>query len=377
VKITDIKAIPLFIPLKESPPFCANPKRRSYHVLVKVFTDEGITGYGEAIPFTPGAISTFIEEGLKPRLLGENPMHIERLWDMMYRINFGHGIRGISLYAISAVEIALWDIIGKYRSLPVYEMLGGLCKDKIKAYASLMEYKKPEDVASIALRWAEEGYTAIKVHQGGDTVIESVKAVRQAIGYDIVIMVDVNGAWTPRQAVEKAKELEQYGVLWLEEPVWPVDDYDGLAYVKDKSNIPLASGENEHTHYGFREMIAKRAVDIIQPIVLQAGGILECRKIFALAEAWNLKISTNSFFFGPGVAATIHLGLSNMRSEYVEANAVPLEASLIQPPLRPEKGYVTVPDKPGLGIEIDEDVVKKYRVTTRRESKLLLQNSGQ
>ncbi len=362
MKITDIKAIPLFIPQKEiSPlPLSAKSKRRGYHLLVEVVTDEGITGYGEAYPFTIGAISKFIEEELKPRLLGENPMHIERLWDMMYHVRYGHGVKGITIYAISAVEIALWDIIGKWRNLPVYEMLGGLCRDKIKAYASLMEYKKPKDVAGIALRWAEEGYTAIKLHQGGDTVIESVKAVRQAVGHNIDLMVDVNGAWTPRQAVEKAKEMEQYGVLWLEEPVWPVDDYDGLAYVKDKSNIPIAAGENEYTHYGFRELIAKRAVDILQPDAIMSGGILECRKIFALAEAWNLQIATHSFFYGPGIAATLHLSLSNMRSEYIEINAVPLEAFYIQPSIRPEKGYVRASDKPGLGIEIDEDVVKKY-----------------
>ena len=367
MKITDIKAIPLLIPLKEIPPFSVSGKNPLFHtdVLVKVFTDEGITGYGEAFRYPPAAVSTCIEEGLKPHLLGENPMHVERLWNLMYNITSGEwGRKGTPLHAISGVEIALWDIIGKYRNLPVYEMLGGLCKDKIKAYATLPKYEKPEDVATIALRCMEQGYTAIKLHQGGDTVIETLKLIRQAIGYDIVLMVDViDGAWIPRQAVEKAKEMEQYGVFWLEEPVWPTDDYDGLAYVKDKSNIPIAAGENEYTHYGFREMIAKRAVDIVQPSVTKAGGILECRKIFALTEAWNLQIEPHSPYLGPGIAATLHLSLSNMRSEYVEIKYSPPEAPFIQPSLRPERGYVTVPDKPGLGIEIDEDVVKKYSYT--------------
>lgn len=360
MKITDIKTIPLYIPLKETPPFCANPKRRGYHLLIKVFTDEGIVGYGEAYPFTTGAISAFIEEELKPHLVGENPLRIEKLWDMMYRLRFGHGTRGITIHAISAVEIALWDILGKYRNLPIYEMLGGLCKDKIKAYASLMEYKKPADVADISLRWVKEGYTAIKVHQRADIPIESVREARQAVGDDIVIMLDVNGVWTPREAIEKSKILEQYGLRWLEEPIWPIDDYDGLAYLRENSNILIAAGENEYTHFGFKELVVKHAVDIVQPDVILSGGIMECRKIFALAEAWNLGIATHSFFFGPGVAATLHLSLSNMRSEYVEINAVPLEAFYMQPPLRPEKGYLTLPDKPGLGIEIDEDVVKKY-----------------
>ena len=155
MKITDIKTIPLYIPMRETPPFSANPKRRGYHLLIKVFTDEGTVGYGEATAFNVGAIRAVIEEGLKPHLVGENPLHIERLWDMMYRLRMGHDTKGIAMYAISAVEIALWDILGKYRNLPIYEMLGGLCKCKIKAYASLMEYKRPEDVADISLRWVD------------------------------------------------------------------------------------------------------------------------------------------------------------------------------------------------------------------------------
>lgn len=363
MKITDVKAIPLLIPLKETPPFSMGTMTCSqYHVLVKVLTDEGLTGYGEAWRFTSGAVSTFIEEALKPLLIGENPMHIERLWDLMYRTTFRYGRKGLALHCISGVEIALWDVIGKFRNLPVYEMLGGLCRDKITAYASLPQYQTAEDVATSAIRCVEQGYTAVKLHlHHMAAYVESVvKTVRKAIGYDIVLMVDVNGAWTPRQAVEKIKELEQYRVLWVEEPIWPMDDYDGLAYVKDRSNIMIAAGENEYTHYGFREMIAKRAVDIVQPDLTKSGGILECRKILALAEAWNLQIATHSLYFGPGIAATLHFSLSNMRSEYVEIGFVSPEASFIQPPLRPERGYLAVSDKPGLGVEIDEAVVERY-----------------
>lgn len=360
MKIVDIKSIPLFIPLKETHPFSANPKRRGYHVLVEVSTDEGITGYGEAVPFTHGTISAFIEQQLKPLLVGKNPMYVEGLWDVMYRQRFGHGIKGISIYALSAVEVALWDIIGKARNLPIYEMIGGLCRDKIKAYASLMTYRKPEDVAEISLRWVEEGYKAVKIHQGASNAIESVKAVRDAVGDDIKIMLDVNGAWNAQEAIKKAKELERYNLLWLEEPIWPVDDYDGLARLRDKTDILIAGGENEFTHYGFRELITRHAVDIIQPDVIMTGGILACRKIFALAEAWNLQIATHSFFYGPGIPASIHLNLSNMKSEWVEINAVPLETYFIKPAFRPEKGYVSVPDNPGLGIEIDEEVISKY-----------------
>ena len=360
MKITGVQAIPLLIPLKETPPLSLSGRASAYHVLVKVFTDEGITGYGEAFRFTPNAVCTFIEEALKPLLIGQNPLQIEKLWKQMYDTTFRYGRKGIGLHAISGIEIALWDIVGKWRNLPLYEMLGGLCRDRIKGYASLHCYHNPEEVATIAMRCVKQGYSAIKLHQRD---MESVNVVRQAIGPEIMLMVDVGGAWTPRESIEKARELEKYGVLWLEEPVSPMDDYDGLAYVRDKSDILIAAGENEYTHYGFRDMIARRAVDIIQPDVIKAGGILECRKIFALAEAWNLQIAMHCFCFGPGVAANLHLSLSNTRSEWVEVSAQIPEASFIQPDLRPEDGWLSVSDRPGLGIEIDEDVVKRYPYT--------------
>ena len=362
MKITDIRTIPLRIPLKETDPLSANPKRRSIHILVEVVTDDGLTGYGESIPYTYGSVGGYIEQQLKPLFVGEDPMRIEMLWDRAYRQSYGHGIAGISIHALSAVEVALWDILGKARGLPVYEMIGGLSKEKVNAYASLMEYREVEQVAKISVRWVEEGYKAVKIHQGRSNAVESVKAVRNAVGDDVEIMLDVNGAWSPREAAKHARELQRYDLTWLEEPIWPVQDYASLARLRRKTTIPIAGGENEFTHFGFRQAITKGAYDIVQPDVIMTGGILACRKIFALAEAWNLDVATHSFFFGPGTAASVHLSLSNMRSEWVEINAVPLEAYFIRPAYRPEKGYLTAPSKPGLGFEVDEDVVKKYRI---------------
>ena len=360
MKITDIRTIPLWIPLKEIGPRPANPARRSLHILIEVSTDEGVTGYGESIPYTQGAVAGYIEQQLKPILVGEDPIQIERLWDKAYRLSFGHGIKGLSIHALSAVEIALWDILGKARRLPVYEMIGGLCKDRVKAYASLMEYRKTDEVAEISVRWVEEGYEAIKIHQGRSNAVESVKAVRDAIGNDVKLMLDVNGAWSPMEALRHARELEKYDLTWLEEPIWPVDDYASLARLREKTDTPIAGGENEFTHYGFREAITKGAYDIVQPDVIMTGGILTCRKIFALAEAWNLGIATHSFFFGPGIPASVHLSLSNTKSEWVEINAVPLEDFFISPAFRPDRGYITAPKKPGLGFEVNHEVIEKY-----------------
>lgn len=362
MKITEIRTIPMWIPLRETEPKSAFPKRRSVHILVEVSTDEGIKGYGESIPYTYGAVGGYIEQQLKPLLIGEDPMQVERLWDKCYHISFGHGVKGISINALSAVEIALWDIIGKVRKLPVYEMTGGLCKDRIKAYASLMEYKEPEEVAKVSVRWVEEGYRGIKIHQGRSNAIECTEAVRDAVGDDIEVMLDVNGAWTPQEALKATRRLERLNLTWLEEPIWPVDDYDSLAWLRTKTDIPIAGGENEYTQHGFKRIIEKHPYDLLQPDVIMTGGITATRKIFALADAWNLDIATHSFFFGPGIPASVHLSLSNMRNEWVEINAVPLEAYFIDPAYRPMKGYLTAPNKPGLGFEVDWDIVKKYEM---------------
>jgi L-alanine-DL-glutamate epimerase-like enolase superfamily enzyme len=367
MKIIEVKAIPLSIALKKNSTISsgsmssmASAKASSIHILVKIQTDEGITGYGEAFRFTPSVVCKFIEEALRPLIIGKDPLHIAQLWNLMYQATFRYGRKGIAIQCISGIEIALWDILGKYRNLPVYEMLGGLSRDQAKAYASMLRYNSPEDAARVALGFVEEGYTAIKLHQ---TDPGYVKAVRELIPEDVDLMLDVNGFWSPRETIIKTKELEEYRLLWLEEPVLPMDDYEGLAYVTANSNIRIAAGENEYTRYGFKEMVTKRAVDILQPDVIKAGGILECRKILTLAEAWNLQLIPHSFCFGPGIAATLHFSLSNMSSEYIEVNAVPLELPYIEPSLRPEGGYLKASGKPGLGIEIDEDVVKSHPYT--------------
>jgi len=360
MKITDIKTYSMMIPLKETDPVSAYPNRRRIHIIVEVSTDEGINGYGEAIAYTYGSISGYIEHQLKPILLGEDPTQVEKLWNKVYHISFGHGINGISIHALSSIEIALWDIIGKKHNVPVYKMLGGLCKDKIKAYASLMEYKKPEEVAKISQHWVEEGYKAVKIHQGKDDGVICTKAVRDAVGYDVEVMLDVNGAWTPKEALKAVRQLEKYELTWLEEPIWPVNDYDGLAWLRTKTDIPIAGGENEFTQYGFKAIIEKKPYDLIQPDVIMCGGITACKKIFALADAWNLDVTTHSFFFGPGIPASVQLSLTNMRNEWVEINAVPLQAYFIDPAYRPEKGYLTISNKPGLGFDVDWSIVNKY-----------------
>ncbi|MFC1532876.1 mandelate racemase/muconate lactonizing enzyme family protein [Thermodesulfobacteriota bacterium] len=358
MKITDVQAFPLLIPMEEEQPLAPMGETSAHHTLIKVFTDEDIIGLGEAFRFAPGAMCTFIDEVLKPLIIKQDPLEIEKLWHLMYNTTFRYGRKGLVLHAISGVEIALCDILGKYRNLPVYEILGGTCREEVRAYASLHKYDRPEDVAEIARRCVEQGYTAIKLHQRD---ITSVHAAREAIGDGIDLMMDASGAWSPREALDMAMKLEEYGLLWLEEPLLRMDDYTGLAWLRNKSGVAIAAGENEYTVGGFREMLIAGAVDIVQPDAIKSGGIFQCKKIFALAEAFNVQATTHSFYYGPGLAATLQLCFNNGVSPFIEINALPLKKSFIHPDLRPENGYFKALDGPGLGITLDEDVVEEYK----------------
>lgn len=361
MKIIDVQAIPLSIPQKMK--FAGSTTglntESDGHVLVKVITDEGIVGIGEAWRLTPLAVAAFIHEALKPRLIGADPTCIEALWRKMYEATFRYGRKGMVINAISGVEIALWDILGKSCGQPVYKLLGGACWKRIRAYASLPPYELPEDAAADAGEMAREGYHLVKLHQRD---IESVEQTRRAIGDKVELAVDVNGCWTPRRAVTMARRMEEFDVRWLEEPVSPMDDYDGLRFVRERSNIQIAAGENEYTHHGFKIILEKGAVDLLQPDVIKAGGLLCCRKILGMAEAWNLPLIPHSFYYGPGVAATAHFVMANPLSDEMEINTTPLAQDFMYPSFRPEGGKLTVSDKPGLGIEIDEDVVKHHRI---------------
>jgi L-alanine-DL-glutamate epimerase-like enolase superfamily enzyme len=359
MKIVDLKAFPLSLPIKKgSLPI---PVASKTVVVVKVFTDEGITGIGEpsaAFRTAPGVVS-IIEHSLKPFLVGKDPLKVERLWNEMYRVTFYYGRKGIAICAISGIEQALWDIVGKARSIPVYQMLGGISQDKVKAYASLYRYDNTDHLASALSECLLKGYQAVKLHQ--DDAL-SVKLARQIVGDKIDLMVDVNAAWDPRKAIDMAKKFQEYGLTWLEEPVWPGDDYEGLSIVRAAVDTPIALGENEYTLLGFKEVVTKRAADIIQPCVSKIG-ISQAKKVLALTHSWNLLVSPHCFCLGPAFPATLHLTISDQQCLFMETPIAPLEAELFTEPLKPINGYWEIPDKPGWGVEIDEKTLSKYPYT--------------
>jgi D-galactarolactone cycloisomerase len=358
MKIRAIDAIPLAIPMKVLNPPSAWRVGTRKQIVVRVVTDEGLVGTGEAFAYgAPLAVCQVIAESLAPLLIGQDPFRIEALIDLMHRGAMIYGRRGLAMFAISGIEIALWDLVGRALNVSVATLLGGAVRPRLPAYASLMRYDSPADVARACVHFASEGFGMLKLHQ---TDVESVRAAREAVGTGVDLMLDTNCPWNPQEAIRMARALEPYRLFWLEEPVWPPEDYPGLAQVAAATETPIALGENESTVFGFREIIEHRAGDILQPSVTKVGGIAEFKKIVALAQAANLPIAPHSFYFGPGLAATLHVAASFGGTLPVEFPTGELETPFLREPIRASDGWIQVPDGPGLGVEVNEDAIRRH-----------------
>ncbi|HWQ80516.1 MAG TPA: mandelate racemase/muconate lactonizing enzyme family protein [Anaerovoracaceae bacterium] len=392
--ITKIEAIALRVPLQFPIMDAVYFKDSRDCCFVKIYTNKGITGYGEAITAGGPAVSTkaMIDLELAPLLIGEDPSDIEYLWQKMYHFCWHHGRRGIVVSAMSGLDIALWDIKGKMAGLPVYKLLGGY-QSKIRAYASAGFYStgNEEEIPKLvadAEKLVAKGFKGIKLKIGRTMPIpmhplsfqpgkdlclfsleedmKRIEAVRQTVGKDIALMVDANSAYTPYYALQVGRELEKLGVYFFEEPI-SVEDVEGSAALAAALDIQIAGYETEQTAYGFRHLIEKQAVDIVQPDVTWSGGITECRRIAAIAYAYNKICNPHSFTSAFCIAANMHLACSIPNSEYVEYDQVvannPLIEKLLKEPIEISKdGYVEHTGKPGIGVEIDEDFFEKYAV---------------
>jgi D-galactarolactone cycloisomerase len=357
--ITSVRAIPLAVPIREAAPVTSTwSARASKQILVELQTDSGLTGWGEAFAYgVPLAVCNVIDDGLAPIVVGADPMEIEGLVDRMHRALMIWGRRGLAMMAVSGVELALWDLAGKARGVPVYVLFGGLVQRSVRAYASLPRYESAADVARAAAAMAKDGFTAIKLHQ---IDVASVAAARDAVGDGVELMLDTNCPWTVEEATHMARRLERYALRWLEEPVWPPEDYVGLARVRAATPIPIACGENEATVFGFRELMRAGAADVIQPSVTKVGGLLELKKIATLAAAANVTLVPHSFYFGPGLAATMHAIASTSGVPYIEYPSGELAPSLSKAPIRCAAGTVSIDDRPGRGADPDPDVIARY-----------------
>ena len=358
MKITGVRAYPLSIPLRPMRPHSPWLDGMPKQIIVKITTDDGLTWLGECFAYgAPLAVVSVVEESLAPLLLGEDPTEIERLVEKIERALLLYGRRGLAVFAQSGVEIALWDLAGKALHAPVYDLLGGLYAPRIRAYASLLRYTTPADVATACRVHGDAGFGALKLHQ---VDVESVRAAREAVGPGIELMLDVNCPWSPREAIRMGRLFEPYHLAWFEEPVWPPEDYRALAEVSAALETPIAAGENEGLAQGFADMIAHRAVDILQPSMTKVGGLLEFKKICALAASANLSVAPHSFYFGPGLAATLHLIASTPGCLCLEFPTGELEAPLLTEPIRARDGVVAVPSGPGLGVALNEEVLTRY-----------------
>jgi D-galactarolactone cycloisomerase len=345
--------------------------------LVMVRTDVGLTGYGECYG-PPEPIKALIDSLYTPLiLLGADPLAGDVLWERMYNRVRDYGQKGLAVEAISGIDIALWDIKGKATGLPIHVLLGGAFRESVEAYATGLYFTRVDDLpgalAAEASGYVEQGFRAVKMKVGlglaADTA--NLRAVRRAIGPEIRLMADANHAYDPKEAIRLGRVMEDLGLYWFEEPV-PPEDIDGYIEVKAALDVPIAGGEAEFTRYGFRSLLNRRAVDIVQPDTCSAGGLTECRRILALALANGIQYTPHVWGSSVGLAASLHLA-ATVPDNPPSLHPTPLlfefdrtenlfRDHLATTPIVLTDGRLAVPTGPGLGIEIDHRVIERYRV---------------
>ena len=390
MRITDVSTIRLryTVPTPMADAIHFMPERNL--LLVQVTTDDGRVGFGEAAAFGGSleSVEAVVLHDLRPSLVGEDPFTVERLWSRMARRSHQRGSRGLLMMAISGIDIALWDLIGQATGTPLYRLLGGY-RDTLDCYASAGFYargKGPAQLAEEVGGYAARGFRTVKIKVGRNpevmlnplpdmwasdyaTVsleedVERVRAARRAIGPRTRLAIDANNAWTPAVALRFMRLVADQDVCWLEEPV-ATEDLAGSAEVARALEVPVAGYETETGLAGFRELVARRAVDIVQPDVTWTGGITETRKVAALAQAHGLPVVPHVFSSAVATIANMHLiaALPNAGLLEFDQNPNPLRSELFEEPIEvsPE-GTVRLPDGPGLGVRLRKETVDRYRV---------------
>ena len=366
MKIIDVKTIRLRAEIPAAGQVFSRSGLRNTRstTLIKVETDDGIYGLGSASG-NGELIEFIVARVLQPMLIGMDPTAIDEIWDAAY-VRGGHkefGTRGIGVVALSGVDIALWDILGKVRGVPLYQLLGGKVRDKVPVYATALYPEEPSKVARRARDFADQGFHGVKIKVGFDLDqdIRIVRAVRQELGRDFIVMTDANQGYSIDVAINAAQAFADAGAFWLEEPLF-VEDIEGHAILRQRGNTPIAVGENLHMAYAFENFILRGAVDFIQPDVARAGGITEIRKITALAARHHVPVSFHTWGVGVALAASVHLCAAVQDCIVMELDYTynPLREELLREPFKVEKGYLTPSDKPGLGIELNPEALQKF-----------------
>ena len=369
MKITDVETILLRLPVvQEIGDGCQTI------CVIRVHTDEGIVGIGEAHT-NPLAARAIIDspmysvsaQGLKHLLIGEDPRDINRLWDKMYKSSQTYGRRGLLMHAMSGVDLALWDILGKASGLPVYRLLGGARKREHLAYASDLSQPTIEGTIDLALQHNASGYRAMRFGWGAlgkdrKSDIATAAKLRLELGPDFAIMLDMGFSVPLDHAIQLGRAYAEQDLFFLEEPLSP-DDIGGFAKLVAASPTPIATGEKASHEFDYLDLMDRGGLRIIQPDIARMGGISAMLRVIAHAEARNVRVIPHCWSTDILVAATLHCMATMRDCPYLEYNATanPLRTDLLSTPIRPKNGSISVPDKPGLGIELREDTLKRFR----------------
>ncbi|MBR1248251.1 mandelate racemase/muconate lactonizing enzyme family protein [Bradyrhizobium sp. AUGA SZCCT0169] len=345
-------------------------------MLVEIETDGGLIGWGEC--YGPAAINSAVVKSVAPWLIGEDPLRTDFLWQTVYARLRDHGQKGVVIEGLSGIDIALWDIKGKHFGVPAHQLLGGRVRSEVQAYATGLYRRKSGDpqryLAEEAAGYVAEGFKAVKLKVGFGVEEDAAvtRAVREAIGPGIALMVDANHAYDATAAIRLGRMIEPHDIGWFEEPV-PPEDLAAYREVRSALSIPIAGGECEFTRFGFRDILVSRAMDIIQPDTCAAGGLSECKKIADMAEACGIRY--NPHVWGTGIAIAASLQLLAVLPTHTPSSLAPLQPMLefdrtehpirqaiLKRPIEHERGIVRVPDGPGLGVEVDREALARFAV---------------
>ncbi len=363
MKIAALEAIPLEIPFdpgSKAHTLGGQPWTTLSILLVKVQTDSGLVGYGEAFSYAcRRAVQAVLQDMIAPLAIGADAADIAGLNRKVQQALHLQGRYGLTLFGLSGLDIALWDIAGKAAGLPLHRLLGSARVETIPGYASLYFYRDTALVAQRCRAAVGQGYRWVKLHEIAEA---EVAAAREALGADVPLMVDTNCPWTPEEARRMALAFKPYGIHWLEEPIFPPEDFASLARLQADTGVPLAAGENACTAFEFQKMFAAGAVTYAQPSVTKVGGVSEFRAVAELAGRHGVAIMPHSPYFGPGFTASLQLAATLPDGALLERLYVDLEASLYGDLIDPVDGNFRLPEGPGLGADPDWDVVDRYRI---------------
>lgn len=365
MKITAVEPIHIAIPYEHGAPKpqlsgTVGLRTTQDAVYVRVETDAGVIGWGEAFGFAACSVThAAMVRAVAPLAVGRDPTDIPALMDDLHRSLKNMARNGPIACALSGLDIALWDIAGKIAGKPIHALLGGAKKTHVPAYASLLRLTTPEHVTRGVSRALARGFKHVKLHE---RTLEAVAAARAAIGPGVSLMLDTNCSWDLDQALVMACRLRPYDLAWLEEPIYPPDDFEALARLRSEGGMRIAAGENLGNLMDIRHILAAGAVDIVQPDVAKMGGITEIIKALRLAEAARVAAEPHSPLYGPALIATVHVIATMPGDVLCEFYCADLEANPIGEAATPRDARLVVPEGAGLGITVDEKLLSRYRV---------------